>query len=253
MTTRIHSLPRRLFAFTGVLLLAACGNADFKDTPAANNASFARDDSFEVASAVDNNELSDMRGGFLFAGGLKIDFGLISITSINGIVKSSLSISSNNFKGVTLPPAMLQLLQNNNNNNNSNNSGTPPASNTQPQGGNNTNSNTPPTVQQLVQGNNNNPGSPPSNVQQLVLGSNSNNSNITPPAMQMIQSGNNNSIGVLSNPTLSNTFLTIFQNSANNAVIQNMNMISLTISNFSSFRSQAAVFNNQFSTVRALR
>jgi hypothetical protein len=187
--------------FGALLLLAACGTPSADQTAAMQSVSFvslekfetasgkfianeyenandnslvSSDDSFEVASTVGDGELSDARGGFFMAGGFRIDFGITSVTSIDGVIKSSLNLTSNNLHGAI-----------------------------------------------------------PKNLQQLV------------------QTGGNNSAPSTS-PSVPTSVLTVVQNNVNNTVIQNQNILNLTISNLSSFRNHSANQNSLSSFVRAL-
>ena len=86
--------------------------------PAPHNASTAadRDDApFDVASLTSDSNLSEMRGGFVTAGGLKFDFGLTSLTSINHGTPTSYTISTAGLNGL-LPSSLQQLVQTGNSN-----------------------------------------------------------------------------------------------------------------------------------------
>jgi len=123
-----HSLPatattlRPLGALAVLFWLAACSNttathgttasvmprdtgASYEETTYEEAVDDNDDDTFEVASSADEEELSKQRGGFIFAGGLKIDFGLATTTAINGIIQSSLNLNTSNLNGA-LPKSL---------------------------------------------------------------------------------------------------------------------------------------------------
>jgi hypothetical protein len=61
-----------------------------------------------MASLTPEETLSDMRGGFVSAGGLTINFGLLSTTWVNGSPATSLSVSS---AANAVPQNLQQLVQ----------------------------------------------------------------------------------------------------------------------------------------------
>lgn len=67
---------------------------------------------FDVASAtVSNNELSDIRGGFIDAGGMRIDFGLTTRTIVNGVVEREVTINTNGSSTSLKPSELQQVIQ----------------------------------------------------------------------------------------------------------------------------------------------
>lgn len=70
----------------------------------------AKEDSFDVARAVPDNELAKMRGGFLSAGGLRFDFALQTHTIVDGVAQNDVSISTRNLEGINAND-LKQLIQ----------------------------------------------------------------------------------------------------------------------------------------------
>ena len=115
----VSSLLRTGSILAALLWLSACGNVHVESSAVpgdeqdaaymADTSDSDQDGSFKVAS-ISDDDLSDMRGGFLFAGGLRLDFGLTSTTAINGVIKSSFSFNTSRFNG-TLPVNLQQAIQ----------------------------------------------------------------------------------------------------------------------------------------------
>lgn len=74
------------------LVLAAVATVVFSS---ADSFAFGGEDRvFRKENAVSDSELSKMRGGFITAGGMNIEFGLTSETIIDGAVRNQFTISS---------------------------------------------------------------------------------------------------------------------------------------------------------------
>ena len=160
-----------------MLCLAACSSSATMEKAdnkliedSVNEASDTGTGEFDVASVTTDSTLSEMRGGFVSAGGLLINFSLQSFTAINGEVQpqSVLNLNSNGLNGV-LPGTLQQLLQ----------------------------------------------------------------------------SGNGNHAAVPASAVPINV-LTVVQNTSNNQVIQNQNILDITVNNLAAFRAQQLAFNQRF-------
>lgn len=167
----------RLFAGIFLLALAACSSSlphEKSDEDTQEDSRNGTDDgSFDVASIAQDSTLSEMRGGFVFAGGLKINFGLMSTTTIidqvtQAVSKSTVNLSTDGLNGVT-----------------------------------------------------------PQNLQQLI------------------QAGAGNQTAVPASNVPINV-LTVVQNTANNQVIQNQNVLDITVSNLAAFRNSQLAFTQRF-------
>lgn len=64
----------------------------------------------EDAQMVSNADLSEMRGGFISAGGFTLNFGLTTTTTIDGMVQSTLNLTSDTLHGA-VPTNLQQLIQ----------------------------------------------------------------------------------------------------------------------------------------------
>jgi hypothetical protein len=254
-----HSLPatattlRPLGALAVLFWLAACSNttathgttasvmprdtgASYEETTYEEAVDDNDDDTFEVASSADEEELSKQRGGFIFAGGLKIDFGLATTTAINGIIQSSLNLNTSNLNGA-LPKSLQDLVTAPTVQVTQTTSTTPQVPVTTPS---NTPSSTPLTTASTTP-------PPANNTPSVVPNTYTTSTNTTPPVTV-----NTVTTGANATTVFNSSVLTFIQNNSNNALIQNQNVINLTVSNFAQFRNEAALANSVSSLVRAL-
>ena len=153
-------------------LLATCSmsNAAWAASP------FESKEGFNRSAEVDDSELAGMRGGFVSAGGLVIDFALSTRTVIDGVTQTDLIISSNNIDDLTAQ-----------------------------------------------------------NVKQIV------------------QIGDNNNAETLQTLANNAAVLTLIQNSVDNKVIQNFNVLDVAVSNVSEFQANSITALVDLSNVGALK
>lgn len=230
------------------------------------------DGSFEVASVASDSTLSEMRGGFLFVGGLKINFGLTSATAINNSIVTTLTLSTKGLNG-SIPKSLSQLLQNgmgnqasgqnsavtntNSNTNNAASAATTVASNA----ANNvtTPSVTVPevtipevTVPDVDVPDVEIPAIPAGDTTQPPVSSTLTATNI--PVADPVTSQINNPVTNMALPITSSlpvstvpyNVLTVVQNTLNNQVIQNVNVLDITVSNMAAYRNQQLAFTQRF-------
>lgn len=119
MKSSASTLLKLIAALAACCALSACSSD--RSTPVDEYASapveevqVSEDASFDVASVSDST-LSEQRGGFLFMGGVKIDFGFISTTRITDTItglsdSTSITLSTAGLNGV-LPTSLQQLVQ----------------------------------------------------------------------------------------------------------------------------------------------
>lgn len=69
--------------------------------PALAGEVFGNEESFDAASAVSDEELAGMRGGFLTAGGLFIDFAINTRTLVDGVLQNELAINTQNIQNTS--------------------------------------------------------------------------------------------------------------------------------------------------------
>lgn len=248
--------------------------ASKKETASSSN----EDESFEVASAAGDSTLSEMRGGFIYAGGMKINFGIFSSTSINSVPVTTLSYATNS----TLANTIQQLIQSGNGNSaagSSNNSSSNPATTAS------TSTPTVPSVPQVpstpsvpqVPSTPELPATPelpstPTTIASVDPGtSGSQNNNVTTPTNNTAPTNSGvpvvNSQGVtppVTTPTITtpviptntvtvpttitvpSNIMSVVQNSLSNQLIQNQNILSITVNNFAAYRSYNMGFASRF-------
>lgn len=177
-------------------------------------------DYFAKVAAVDDSTLETVRGGWTLSNGMTIDFSISTQTFVDGIIQQQIQHEFPWLLNNQEPTKQDSSWQSNNNQKESAGN-VPPGVNTTPQYTPNV-SNTP-GIQTMQ-----NPGGGGTTV-----------TTTTPSELvTLIQIGPNNSAFQDGLPT-TNTPFTVIQNTLDNKVIQNLNLLDITASNVSQFKSQA--------------
>lgn len=89
-----NKLAKLAFSCSLLALMFSSGSEGKAGITEYNSNEICAIQSFSANNSVSDNELSEMRGGFIFSNGLKVDFGIAIRTMVDGIILSAMNINS---------------------------------------------------------------------------------------------------------------------------------------------------------------